>query len=102
MIFNARKRNKKPSVRVRAPKALGALRGERDALEAAAAERKLSPAESIKFARLNRIIFAAEKAVMTRTLSEAEYLRLRLKYGHPTLWRAFSRSTAVLGKAINK
>lgn len=102
MIFNARKRNKKPSARVRAPKALGALRAERDALEAAAAERKLGASQSIKLARLNRIIFAAERAVMTRTLGDVEYERLRRKYGHSIIWRAFSRSTAVLGKALDK
>ena len=103
MIFNVKKRKKKqPAKRRRAPKALGALRAERDNLERAAGDRKLSKEERGKLARLSRIIFAAEKAVMTSTLGEAEYQRLRAKYGHKMIWEAFSKSTAVLGQALEK
>ncbi len=102
MIFNAKKRKQKPRLR-RTPKALGDLRGERDNLERAAADKKISKEERGKLARLNRIIFAAEKAVMTSALgSDAEYQRLRQKYGHKMVWEAFSKSTAVLGLALEK
>lgn len=102
MIFNGKKRKQKPRLR-RTPKALGDLRAERDNLERDAGDRNLTREERGKLARLSRIIFAAEKAVMTSALgSEAEYQRLRQKYGHKMIWEAFSKSTAVLGQAHNK
>ncbi len=102
MIFNGKNRKPKPPVkRYRAQKTLGVLRAERDSLKLVADARSLTPDEQTRLARLTRIIFASEKAILVKAFGEDEYARLRKTWGHARIWKATSEATKVLGKALD-